>query len=223
MSHYGAVGLTVTMLLMACEPDPRSQPASQSAAAAPAAATPTSAPLTFAPADTTSLIHWPTPAGWEHETIPFPFAFAPALAFTGVEELRFAPGFYKPDAPGWWSYDIVWWITSPPDFAVPAMQDALTTYFRGLATTVARGKFRVDPAAFRTELARDAATGALTGQVHSVDGFTTGRPVTLNVVARLRACPKAGRHAVTFQLSPRPRTDPIWRDLDATLAGFTCE
>lgn len=216
--------MAFAIAIASCD-SPRRAPERASPPAVTSAAAVSGAPsaLTVAPADTTTLIHWPTPAGWEHETIPFPFAFAPSLAFTGVEELRFAPGFYKPEAPGWWSYDIVWWITTPPDFSVPAMQDALTTYFRGLATTVARGKFRVDPAAFRTELARDAATGALTGQVHSVDGFTTGRPVTLNVVARLRACPKAGRHAVTFQLSPRPRTDPIWRDLDATLAGLTCE
>src|SRR5262245_24178101 len=42
----------------------------------------------------TTGFDWPVPAGWKHETIPFPLGFAPGLPFHGVEELRFAPGFF---------------------------------------------------------------------------------------------------------------------------------
>jgi hypothetical protein len=41
---------------------------------------------------------WPVPEGWKRETIPFPLDFAPGLSFRGVEELRFAPGFFDPAA-----------------------------------------------------------------------------------------------------------------------------
>ena len=37
---------------------------------------------------------WAVPVGWKAETIPFPLGFAPGLAYRGVEELRFPPGFF---------------------------------------------------------------------------------------------------------------------------------
>src|SRR3954468_9210935 len=47
---------------------------------------------------------WPKPeGGWKTETIPFPLDFAPTIPLQGVEELRFAPGMFKPEAPGYWS------------------------------------------------------------------------------------------------------------------------
>src|SRR3954469_12003229 len=46
---------------------------------------------------------WPLPEGWKAETIPFPLDFAPDLRHTGVEELRFSPGFGDPAAPDNWN------------------------------------------------------------------------------------------------------------------------
>jgi len=37
---------------------------------------------------------WPVAEGWRKETIPFPLEFARDLPFSGVEELRFAPGMF---------------------------------------------------------------------------------------------------------------------------------
>ena len=41
----------------------------------------------------------PAPAGWAKETIPLPSAFAPDMKWKGAEELRFAPGMFKANAP----------------------------------------------------------------------------------------------------------------------------
>src|SRR5688500_2734436 len=47
---------------------------------------------------------WPVPAGWRTETIPFPLGFAPTLPYTGIEELRFAPGMFKAGSDDFWTY-----------------------------------------------------------------------------------------------------------------------
>src|SRR4029079_11384537 len=79
---------------------------------------------------------WSIPAGFRSETIPFPLDFAPGLAHKGAEELRFAPGFFDPAAPGYWSYTFVWRTEDPAAMDAAAVGAELTTYFRGLIDAV---------------------------------------------------------------------------------------
>ena len=174
-------------------------------------------------ADPAEGINWPVPAGWNHETIPFPLGFAPQLPYRGVEVLRFAPGWSKPDQTGYWSYTFVWWLTEKPVFDAATLEGALTIYFRGLSQAVGEGRFQIAPNLFGAELVLDSPAQRLTGQIRTMDAFTTGLPLTLNVVIESRECVKAGRHAITFTLSPRPRTDPIWQDLQSTARSLVCE
>jgi hypothetical protein len=174
------------------------------------------------PVDPGREIDWPVPAGWGHETIPFPLGFAPQLPYRGVEELRFAPGWSKPEEPGYWSYVFVWWLTEKPALDAATLEASLTTYFRGLSEAVGGEKYRIDPNQFRAELAGDGASG-LTGKIFSMDAFATGLPITLNVVIESRECVKAKRHAVILLLSPRAKTEPIWRELEAAARALVCE
>jgi hypothetical protein len=168
---------------------------------------------------------WPVPAGWKHETIPFPLDFAPGLPFVGVEELRFAPEFFEPHASTFWSYAFAWWLEDPPSFDAPAISAVLREYFAGLASAVGKDKYPMDPGRFRVELAPRTEKGRtiLVGQVFSYDPFTTGEPIVLNVEARLRDCPRAGRRAMTFVLSPKPLADPVWDALRACESALQCE
>jgi hypothetical protein len=165
------------------------------------------------------------PAGWTPETIPFPLDFAPGLPFHGFEELRFAPGFSKPEASTFWSYAFAWWLEDPPAFDAPSIAPVLREYFAGLALAVGRDKYPMDPGRFRVELQSKSEGGRtiLVGQVDSYDPFVTGEPVVLGVEVRLRDCPSAGRRAITFLLSPRPLGDPVWDELHACEAALRCE
>src|SRR5690348_7269453 len=58
---------------------------------------------------------WPTPEGWRREVIPFPLDFAPEIGYRGVEELRFAPRFFDPAAPTYWSYAFAWLLEGAPE------------------------------------------------------------------------------------------------------------
>src|SRR5215470_964537 len=79
---------------------------------------------------------WPVPTGFRGETIPFPLDFAPGLPHKGVEELRFAPGFFDPAAPGYWSYAFAWRTDDPAELDAAALGGELTAYFRGLIGAV---------------------------------------------------------------------------------------
>jgi hypothetical protein len=74
--------------------------------AAPAEAAEPAAAPSVAPA-------WETPEGWRTETIPFPLEFAPALAYRGVEELRFPKAFLVPGDDWYFSYAFVWHVAAP--------------------------------------------------------------------------------------------------------------
>ena len=175
------------------------------------------------PVDSAGGIEWPVPSGWNHESIPFPLGFAPQLPYRGVEELRFAPGWSKPNQPGYWSYAMVWWLTEKPVFDAATIEASLAAYFRGLSEAVGRGKYQIDTTLFRAELAGDIASRRLTGRIKSMDAFTTGLPITLHAVIESRDCVKAGRYAVTVMLSPRATTDAIWAELQSTAGALVCE
>jgi hypothetical protein len=170
-------------------------------------------------------LDWPVPEGWTPETIPFPIGFAPGLPFHGLEELRFAPGFFDPEASTFWTYAFAWWLEDPPGFDAPSIAPVLRDYFAGLAGAVGGDKYPMDPERFRVELASRTEDGRtiLVGQVHSYDPFVTGDPIVLNVEVRLRDCSQAGRRAITFLFSPRPPSDPVWDDLRACESTLRCE
>ena len=165
------------------------------------------------------------PAGWKHETIPFPLGFAPGLPYRGTEELRFAPGFFQPDASTYWSYAFAWSLEDPPRFDAPTLSPVLREYFSGLSFAVGKEKYPMDPERFRVEFAPRAEGGStmLAGEVRTYDPFVTGEPIELHVEVRLRDCPRAGGPVLTFLLSPRPFGDAVWEALHACEAGLRCE
>src|SRR5688500_15314459 len=75
------------------------------------------------------LAPWATPTGWKAETIPFPLDFAPSLAHRGAEEIRFAPKFFEPGAPGYWSYAFTWRTEDAAALGAEALRGELTAYF----------------------------------------------------------------------------------------------
>lgn len=162
---------------------------------------------------------WPTPAGWKHETIPFPLDFAPSLPYRGSEELRFAPGFFDPDAPGYFSYVFVWWIEAGPRLERATVEGHLKEYFVGLTKAVAKDDFEPDLSRIEARLEANREPG-LAGTVRTIDAFKTRREVLLNVRAKTGAC--GDRHFLIVKASPRPMSDPMWASLHDTAAAFQC-
>jgi hypothetical protein len=165
---------------------------------------------------------WPPAEGWRPEIIPFPLDFVRDLPLQGVEELRFAPGMFKPGQPGYWSYAFAWWLDGEPALGEADLERDLVAYFRGLATEVAKEKgFKVDAGRFRVEL--QSSSGAPAKEGHTVqafggtadlyDSFVTGKPITLNLDIWVWDCPVSGKRVAVVLASPRATSEPIWKDL----------
>ena len=172
------VGLTLA--LAAC---------SGSEPATPAPVAPSSAPAP-APAGATAPAaagSWAVPEGFRSEQIPFPLDFAPTLAHRGVEELRFAPGFFDPATPGYWSYAFVWRVEDAAALDAAALARELEVYFRGLLTAVDAKAVQASRDPIAVTAAPSADGFAITARV--VDSFKTKQPLTLVGVAERRACP----------------------------------
>jgi hypothetical protein len=166
---------------------------------------------------------WVAPEKWKSETIPFPLDFAPDLPRRGVEELRFAPGFMKPESPEFWSYVFVWRLEDdgPLDAATLAAQ--LGAYFRGLVTAVNAETHKVaavDATRFVARLTDES--GAVVGAVDSYDPFATGEAITLQATIRVREC-AGGRRAAVFVVSRAARGAEVWTELEAVGAAFRCQ
>ena len=91
----------------------------------------------------------PTPKGWAEETIALPPAFAPDMKWKGTEELRFAPGMFRADAPDFFSYALLFWLPDDTEISAKVMERELLAYYRGLAAAVLKSKKQeVDTKAF---------------------------------------------------------------------------
>jgi len=93
-----------------------------------------------------------TPA-WAGERIPLPPRFAPDLGWTGVEEIRFAPGMFEAGEPGFFSYVLVFLLQPGDDVGREALARELLTYYRGLSAAVMEGRgLTVDTSPFTIQV-----------------------------------------------------------------------
>lgn len=155
--------------------------------------------------------------GWQAETFSLPPSFAPNLP-TGMESLRFAPGWRDPTAEGFWSYAFVMWINEPAPNAV-RIEALLKNYYDGLLATFAAGaKKDISGTPARVEVAH-AAPGRFEATMHLVDAFATFKPITVRV-SITAVTENPDRTALHIRVSPQPEDHAIWRSLDAAIADI---
>jgi hypothetical protein len=129
---------------------------------------------------------WETPPGFRGETIPFPLDFAPEIVHKGVEELRFAPGFFDPKAPGYFAYAFVWRTEDPAEMDAAGLGAELVTYFRGLIHAVDASVDLADPDAVVVRATADGARFSLAA--HVFDAFKAKQPLDLVGWAQRTPC-----------------------------------
>jgi hypothetical protein len=197
-----ALWLMALVVLSACGSEPAARPPTQ--------------PVAPGPAEPPAK--WPTPAGWKSETIPFPLGFAPLLLHRGVEELRFAPGMFDPQQPGYWSYTFVWRLEDPAKLDAPALARELTAYFRGLLAAVDSEQNRIVAIDEITVTAELEASGRFKLAAHVIDAFKTALPVDLVGWAERTPCGEGALWVFVFA----PATSSIRGELDRIAAAARC-
>lgn len=173
------------------------------------------------------------PSGWKPERIPFPLGFAPSLAYSGFEQLHFAPGMFDPTSETYFTYLFFWWVEGKPDVTEQSLARDLVAYYRGLTAAVGEPKglkFDLTKVDAKVEAAVDefppraSATGVrrFTGRLATFDPFKTGKALALEVEITAWRCEREKHSVVFFCVSPKPRDAAVWTPMREALASFRC-
>jgi len=151
---------------------------------------------------------------WLSETIIFPPGFAQELP-TGKEDLRFPPGWRKPDSEDFWSYAIVMQIDEPAPNA-ERLEEILDLYYDGLMSAFGVGRDSeepIDPAQVKV-----VKTGKnhYEAAMHIIDGFATFKPIDIRIKLVTESASEY-QSIIKLRASPQPDEHPIW---DALQTGI---
>jgi hypothetical protein len=166
------------------------------------------------------------PKGWSTERIAFPIPFAPGINYTGVEDIRFAPGFDFVTSEEHWSYVFLWFIDGKPTVDTATLAQDLRLYYAGLISSNSRQRARTTKDTSISVTINKANT--LAGDLETYNGIITlpdymdvaGSSITLHCIAHKKQCDK--NTALLFEMSPRVLEHAIWKDLHAVNDSFIC-
>jgi len=157
---------------------------------------------------------------WARETIELPPGFAPDMP-SGVEELRFPPGWRDPESDNFWSYAIVMRIDEPTP-TTARLEEITDIYYTGLMSAFGVGG---SPESTTNEVDVDfeqTAGHQHRGTMRLVDGFATFKPILINIQVNTRANSDTGS-IVELRASPQPEGHEIWSDLQAAIDHIHAE
>jgi hypothetical protein len=171
------------------------------------------------------------PEGWRKERIAFPLGFAKDLDYKGHEDLRFAPGMFKPEAADYFSYAFVLWIDGRMSFEPRSLEKDLLKYYKGLCASVARSnKLDLDLSKIAVQLTKPEQKGSLGGEeaellqgrIDWYDPFVTGKALRLQLEIWGRSADGQKRSCLFALASPGEKSAPVWDTLRKIQTGFRC-
>jgi hypothetical protein len=157
--------------------------------------------------------------GWGGEVIALPPGFAPTMSIQGVEDIRFAPGMFKPKAEDFFSYLFVIVSNTGQRFDHAFICQELLAYYQGLAKAVSKGA--IDPSGFALEL--EPIKGLRThagyrGSLDWVEPFATRKPQTLYFDVQVQQ--HTGKDYLIVSVSPQGQDHEVWKALQKVRASF---
>ena len=164
------------------------------------------------------------PEKWGTETIPFPISFAPQIAYTGVEDVRFSPGWGKAKSEEYWSYAFLWYLNGKIKITPAALDSNMKYYYAGLIAgngpNIPAEKLIPVTTSFKKMKKAKGDAETYSGTIHMTD-YMQQKPIMLNVIVHLKYA--GNKTLVFFELSPQPSTYPIWKDLHKLWLDLKCK
>jgi len=179
-------------------------------------------PLTYSP-----VYLLPVPAGWQVERFALPPDFAKKIAYKGVEELRFFPGWGDPKSEEHWSYSFLWSLDGRPDMDAQTIKNNLTILYSGLLGRNVEPrkipKEKLFPVEVNIQAVKTAAGDLKTfaGTVHMLN-YIKQEPMILNLKIHFKDCPDKEHSILVFEVSPKSADHPNWQKLDQLNTDFKC-
>lgn len=162
------------------------------------------------------------PETWGSEIFSLPLDFAPAINYTGFEDIRFAPGWSDTTANDYFTYTFVWVLNKAPKFDQKQLESHMRDYFGGLMAAVSeRDDLPETKASF--EFAKAKKEFGATGQVTFYEAFFKKSVITLNVSVEGKHCKNQDKYIVWFRLSPKDLKAPLWQMFEDVQLKVDCD
>ncbi len=165
------------------------------------------------------------PKGWGVERFSIPIEFATKIPYTGVEDIRFAPGFGLNESDDYWSYAFLWYLDGSPEINAEVIQENLKAYYSGLVgRNIDRRKIPVDKiiptkTSFEKIQSTNGDLQTYSGTIEMLD-YMAQKPMTLHCIVHIKRDEIKDRTFVFHELSPQPPGSTIWTSLDKLWADF---
>ena len=168
------------------------------------------------------------PENWGRESFDLPPSFVPDFGFTGLEEVRFAPGWDDSTNAQFWTYTFAWYLDGDINLTKQHLTNLLEDYFNGLTKTVGRNnrieQEKIIPAnAQFTRTDTSVYHHAFEGTVELFDVFFSHHLIKLRIKVKENYCSEIDKHLIVFSLSPKEFHDEVWRIFDDVASPKDCQ
>ena len=170
---------------------------------------------------------------WGGERLDLPTEFAPKMKLEGVEEIRFAPGMFKPEDDSFFSYVFVFAVSADQELSEKLIAEEMLVYYRGLAESVSEGAIEGKKFQFELEKAKGAKGGPTTvadlirvtqysGKLDWVEPFVTKKMQALYFELQSWSDGATGRNYLFVCASPKKPggQSEIWKELRKIRSDF---
>jgi hypothetical protein len=173
--------------------------------------------VSAAQAEDNVIITLKAPEGWSGETLKLPPGFARDMKLKGIEEIRFAPGMFKPDAESFFSYAFVFWLPGDKPLEADTIHSEVLTYYRGLAKAVSKGEIKTDD--FKLQLKPvEKQESEWVGTLEWIEPFRSRKAQTLRFEISQRPLSEPDARLLSIAVSPQQDgKHAVWKDLRTIL------
>ncbi|MEW7292006.1 hypothetical protein [Aquimarina sp. 2304DJ70-9] len=161
---------------------------------------------------------------WRSETIDFPLDFAPSLDYSGIEYIRFAPGWGNENATDYFSYVFLWIIDQDPKLSSKKIESEMETYFDGLIAAVSKDDLSTEKRKLNAKAFFEKVNDSVyAGKILTYDPFTTKKELNLNIIITHTFCKAENKYLVLFNLSPQTPEHSIWKKMKKIGIDLDCD
>ncbi len=159
------------------------------------------------------------PDGWNVERFSLPPDFASQIKYTGVEEVRFAPGWGEIKSEEHWSYSFLWWLDGTPKIDAVILQSSLKAYYSGLVErNITRRNIpanKIVPTIATMKKIKTASDDLETynGTISMLD-YHAQEPIILNCMIHVKDIKASNHKAIYFEISPKPFSHTVWKKMN---------
>ncbi len=159
------------------------------------------------------------PAGWGSEVFSIPISFAPEIKYSGIEEIRFFPGWGDPGSNEFWTYAFLWRLDGKIRTNCNILEKNLTTYFSGLLNVNSDSLQTANNSAKMVNVKMEELEStfqdqkSFSGKVEMPD-YMTQKPICLLVKVHHYYDLSSDKTFIFYKTSIRPFSDPVWENLE---------